>query len=72
MCAPPETLLLISITVIGGSFVVTSVSATTSDLAAGHRRTDIQIFAGQAALMHRLAELAPRICPARSSTMAAA
>ncbi len=39
-----------------------AVWATTPDVHAGHRRTDIERIAGEAALLQRLAELAP---PAR-------
>jgi hypothetical protein len=72
MCAQAETLLVVSISVIGGSFVLQQIWATTGDLISGHRRTDVEIVAGHAALMDRLAKLTPEICRARSGTMAAA
>src|SRR5436190_8845140 len=65
MRATAETLLVISISVIGGSFVLQLVWAVTADIIAGRRRTDFEIVAGRAALMD-LALLVPEICRARS------
>jgi hypothetical protein len=56
-----ETLLLISISTYRGELSQLTIWATTSDLRAGHRRTDLETPAREGELMRRLAELVPKI-----------
>jgi hypothetical protein len=56
--ARSDRLLLINIVNTGAELILQTVSTTTPDHRAGHRRTDIERIANAAALRRRLAELA--------------
>jgi hypothetical protein len=59
-----DHLLVVSVERVAATAVmVRTVWATTGDLLAGHRRTDVDLVADQPALRDRLAALAPRLFP---------
>jgi hypothetical protein len=66
-----DHLLVISVERVSASVTaVRTVWATTEDILADHRRTDLELVADEPALLKRLAELAPLIY--RSDLRAAA
>jgi hypothetical protein len=61
MAATSDTLLLISIALYEGRLSLCSIWATSNDLRAGHRRTDLEEPPNVDALLARLSELVPRL-----------
>jgi hypothetical protein len=56
-----ETLLVIDVVNSYGVILLQTVWATTADLSAGHRRTDIERIAEPAIMQHRLCELVAKV-----------
>jgi hypothetical protein len=66
-----DQLLVISVERIAATAVMLRTEwATTSDLIAGHRRTDTDLSADQPALVRRLGVLVPRLFPPTAAVQA--
>jgi len=57
----PETLLIIDVVNSYGVVLLQTVWATTADLRAGHRRTDVERIAEPAIMQHRLRDLVTKL-----------